>query len=301
MPSLTLDPSPQPRPRPPRCATGVGRPYRAEIVATARVLVEGTTLPCREVAERIGIRRETVDRWVRRFGWRRPDGEPRQAAPSLVAVPGVPGRHPGRYGAERREAARGLVENTRLSWERIGLQLGIAPCTLWRWRRRYRWTRPPGPDPKPPFHARSRTRRGRPYAADALGNAQRLVTASRLSQATIAVKVGVSGGTLSNWIARRGWTRPPDVTASRSGAVARRAGRTGTTGARRTRSCPPEIVAAAGELFPQTNLPAALIAARVGINKNTVWLWAKTHGWTRPRDLPDPHGLVRRRRRRAGA
>jgi hypothetical protein len=60
----------------------------------------------------------------------------------------------------------------------------------------------------------------------------------------------------------------------------------------------PAVVAAARALFVMTELPTRIIAARVGAPPERVAFWAKRDGWTRPRDMPDPHGRVRGRTRR---
>lgn len=182
---------------------------------------------------------------------------------------------PRRYGPEVREAARARVEGTRDGLERIANELGLVRSTVLRWAKRSGWRRPappekvgPGGTVGPMFY-RSR-RFGRPYGGDAVGTARDLVTGSILPLHRIAARAGVSRATLCRWIVTRGWTRPS--------AVARR---------RRYRPpYPPEVVAEALELYRTTMLPAALIAARVKATPERVWYWARTAGWTRPKDRP---------------
>ncbi|WP_375458465.1 hypothetical protein [uncultured Enterovirga sp.] len=201
-----------------------------------------------------------------------------------------------RYGPEDREAARALVEGSRLGLERIGLALGIGAATLFRWKKRFRWRRPPAPARPGPMFFRAR-RRGRPYGGDAVSRARDLATGSLMSQAQIAAQAGVSQATVSNWIARRGWVRPEPKPGSRRFAASRRTAPTVTSGDRRGRAYSPDTVAAARRLWEQTLLPSALIAARLRVTAVTVALWARRKGWTRPRDLPDAHGRYPGRRR----
>ncbi len=221
----------------------------------------------------------------------------RPAARVGVDVPrGQPSR--GRYGKAEHEAARALIEGSRLGLERIGLRLGIGTATLFRWRKRFGWSRPAPPDRPGPHFVRYRRLRGRPYAADAVGTARDLATGTLLSQARIAARAGVSQATVSNWITRRGWVRPRAKPASHRFAASRRTAPIATTGDRRGRAYDPQVVAAARELYQQTELSTALIAARVKVSAVTMARWAKRKGWTRPRDQLDPHGRLPRRRGR---
>ena len=167
--------------------------------------------------------------------------------------------------------------------ERIGLELGIARWTLVRWRKRFGWERPAPPDKVGPANFRSR-RLGRPYGGDAVGTARSLVTGSALPMGRVAARAGVSRATLYRWMKRPGWTR--------DGAG---------PGGRYREPYGPAVVAAARELYETTGRSTALIAARVGAPRERVTHWARTKGWTRPRDDPDPHGRfrVRRVRRRS--
>lgn len=187
---------------------------------------------------------------------------------------------PHRYPLALREAARALVEGSRDGMERIAGELGIHRYTLHRWTKRFGWVRPAAPARTGPDFYRAR-RLGRPYAADAVGTARTLVTASKLPAHRIAAQAGISRATLYRWMRRPGWERPPAVRAR----------------ARPYRApYPPEIVARAGELYRTTRLSTRFIAARVKATAERVRHWAKAGGWTRPRDLPDPDGRVRRRR-----
>lgn len=337
-----------------RSPTGRGRPYPAGIVAAVRALVEGTDLRFDEIAGRTGVGEETVGRWARRGGWRRPGGggagrtprnlsghnvPPRPHA-EVLACPAKPAGEPrstrgrracfetppgclpeapqhdavdeaadrgqpprGRYGAAEHEAARALIEGSRLGLERIGLRLGIGTATLFRWKKRFRWSRPAPPDRSGPYFYRYRRLRGRPYATDAVETARQLAITTLLPQARIAARAGVSQATVSNWITRRGWIRPKAKPTSHRFAASRRTAPVAATGDRRGRGYDPQVVAAARELYQQTELSTVIIGARVKVSAVTVARWAKLKGWTRPRDLPDPHGRPPRRRgrtRRAG-
>jgi len=194
------------------------------------------------------------------------------------------GTRPFRYGPEVVEAARVRVEGSRDGLERIAIELGIARWTLARWKKRFGWRRPaaaacPG-RARPEFY-RSR-RLGRPYGGDAAGTARDLLARSNLPAARIAAQAGISRATLYRWMKRPGWTlREP------------------APGARRYRPpYGPDIVGAARELFQTTELPVAFIAARVKATPERIGHWARRHGWTRPRAQPDPHGRIRKGRRR---
>lgn len=189
-------------------------------------------------------------------------------------------RRPYRYGPELREAARVRIEGSRDGMERIGLELGVARWTLVRWRKRYGWRRPSAPRKVGPDFFRSK-RFGRPYRADAVGTARDLVMGSTLPVPRIAARAGVCRGTVHRWMKLRGWTRPQGV----------------PTDAYRP-PYGPEVVAAARELYQTTALPRAFIAARVKATPERVGHWARSKGWTRARDMPDPHGRVARRRGR---
>ena len=220
---------------------------------------------------------------------------PRHDAADKAADRGRPRHAP--YGAAEHEAARALIEGSRLGLERIGLQLGIGTATLFRWKKRFRWTRPAPPDRPGPHHYRYRRLRGRPYATDAVETARQLVITTLLPQARIAARAGVTQATVSNWIRRRGWTRPKAKPTSHRFAASRRTAPTVASGDRRGRGYDPQVVAAARELYEQTQLSTVIIAARVKVSAVTVARWAKLKGWTRPRDQPDPHGRLPRRRR----
>ncbi|MGA0595984.1 hypothetical protein [Enterovirga sp. CN4-39] len=306
-----------------------GRPYRAEVVEAVRALL-GTELRFAEIAARTGIGEATVGRWSRQFrfadgeGGRAPGslsagegrvarsanrgGEPLAACPPPSGAPRLPpppsgeekahveGRRRGRHPPETREAARKMVEGTQFGLERIALELGIGTATLARWVKRGRWARPPGPGHiRPP---RSRIRRGRPYLADGVELARDLATGTLLSQKRIAAQAGVSQATISNWIRKRGWTRPSPRPGRRRFAARARTAPLAETGSRRGKPYAPEIVAEARRLFVQTELPTLIIASRLWVTPVTVARWAREGGWTRPRDLPEPDGSRRRRRRR---
>jgi hypothetical protein len=190
-----------------------------------------------------------------------------------------------------------MVEGTRLGLERIGLELGIGTATLFRWTKRFRWQRPAAPDRPGPSHYRSRTRRGRPYMADAVETARDLATGSLLSQTRIAAQAGVTQATISIWIRKRGWTRPEPRPGSRRFAASVRTAPLAATGSRRGRPYAPEIAAEARLLFVQSELPTMVIAARLRVTPVTVARWARLGGWTRPHQNPLPDGTPARRRR----
>ncbi|MGA0598956.1 hypothetical protein [Enterovirga sp. CN4-39] len=279
-----------------------------------RGLVVEEGLSYREAAARSGLREGLVGEWARRLGWRRgergggfempppPPGRAREspspggggngAAPFASPPPqgeanqakpgggGARGTRPGRYPPELREAAGRMVEGSRAGMEWIAAVLGISVGTLHRWRKAAGWRRPDPPDKGGLHYYRSR-RWGRPYGGDAVGIARDLVTGSILPLRRIAAQAGISKATLCRWIVQRGWTRHPAV---------RNKGRRGPYG--------PAVMAAARDLYRQTELPVRNIAARVGASPGRVWHWAKAGGWTRPRDQEDPYGRIRRKRPR---
>jgi transposase-like protein len=282
------------------------RPYRPEVVEAVRALL-GTGLRFAEIAAQTGVGEATVGRWSRRFRFGAGEGGSADLAPvSSPAAAEQPEwgtrtrmgeeRRPGRYPPETREAARALVEGTRLGLERIGLELGIGPATLSRWVRRCRWQRPATAAHARP--ARYRVPRGRPYAGDAVEKVRDLVTGTLLSQKRIAAQAGVSQPTVSIWIRKRGSVRPSPKPWSRRFAASARAAPLAATGSRRGRPYAPETVAAARGWYEQTELSTVIIATRVRVTPVTVARWAKAGGWTRPRDIPNSDGSPARRPRR---
>jgi transposase len=202
-----------------------------------------------------------------------------------------------RYRPEDVEAARAAIEGSRTSLERIERELGISTATLARWKRRGRWRRPGHPDGRA-RPARYRIARGRPYAADLVEAVRVLAMGTELSHKTIAKRVGIAQATVSELVRRRNWARPPVRPGSPRSYASKRTAPVRAGGDRRGRPYAAETVAAARELFEQTRLPAAFIAARVQVGVDTVYRWKKAGGWTRPRDLPDPQGRYPTRRRR---
>ena len=302
-------------PPPPRNPTAPGRPYPAEVVAGVRGLVVAG-VSYREAAARAGPSVDTVGAWARLFGWRgatatgnpqrRHASEQPQAASrstrddsasfetpalrapqdddvgSLLSGPERCTRpRPRTYPPALREAARARVEGSRDGMERIATELGIHRYTLQRWRKRFGWVRPAAPAKRGPDFFRKR-RLGRPYAADAVGTARDLVLRSTLPAARIAARAGISRATLYRWMKRPGWTRHAVPAGSRPYRA----------------PYGPEVVAKARDLYCMTELPTSIIAARVKTTRERVRYWARTGGWTRPRDLPLPDGRVRTRRSR---
>lgn len=252
-------------------------PCPPETVEAARVLVEGTNLPMRVIAARVGLCRVTVGRLRTRHGWARP-------RPARVSLPG---RRGGGHAIvpEAVAAARALVEETRLPYRAIAAKTGISSTTLCRWRKRGRWQRPPGPDRggervRPP---RNRRGRGRPYAADAVGAARNLLTTTLLSQKAIARQVGICQAQISVWMRERGWERPAVRPSSRRFAAARRVGPLAETGDRRGRPYALQVRREARVLWELTRLPTALIGARLGVHPGTVARWSRAEAWERPR------------------
>ncbi|TDR93533.1 hypothetical protein [Enterovirga rhinocerotis] len=108
----------------------LGRPYGGDAVGTARDLVTGSTLPLRRVAERAGIGRATLYRWIARRGWVR----------NPAAAKGR--RRRGRYPPEVVAAARELVQTTGLSLAFIAARVGATPERVGYWMRTKGWGRP---------------------------------------------------------------------------------------------------------------------------------------------------------------
>lgn len=272
--------APSSAPPPLRPSTGRGRPYLAEIVAAARELYEGGELRCDEIAARIGLGPVTIARWARRLGWRRTGW--RQPGPEAATEVAAPRRPRGRYGPADHAAARARIEGSRDSLETIALELGITSPTLFRWKKQFGWRRPPSPPRPGPSYHRSRPL-GRPYAADAIGIAKRLVTQSLLSQEKIAAQAGISQQTVSDWMRKRGWTRPPVPPGSPRFAAGKRCGPLAETGNRRGRPYAPESRREARALWELTRLSTTLIAARCGVSRDAVARWARKEGWDGPR------------------
>lgn len=280
--------------RPP---TGRGRPHSPETVASVRALVEGTDLTYREIAGRHGIHPRTVASWSHAGGWRDAAGcRADLSAGEEAPAPSRPRLTRRGYDPETRARAYGLLTQTRLSLDRIARACGVSPVTLWRWGRDGGWTRPTRPKEVGPWPYRSRRLLGRPYGGGVREEARRLVTGTTLNQARIAAQLGVSQDTVSRWTRAGGWQRPGAYAVRL--AARRRTAPTARTGNLRNAPYAPEVVAAARELYEQTVLPTANIAARVKVSAVTVGLWARRNGWTRPRDMPDADGPVPRRRRR---
>ena len=338
-------------------ATGSGRPYPPDIVATVRTLIVDSGLSYREAAARSGLREDTVGRWARRFGWGRagvgvppvrhdersdaiqepsalaggpwvassasPPRNDDRVLPSGDAAPAAPeparrSRRP-RSGPAVHEAARLSVEACG-NVKRVARELGIGRATLYRWVKRFGWW--PGPRTRRapaigggkvggsgPLYYRSR-RFGRPYGGDAVGRVRDLVTGSDWSMRRIAATVGISYTTVRGWTTRRGWRRPSARRGSRRDAAERRAATIAAASDGTSRQAyPPAVGAAARELYCGTELPTRFVAARAGATRERVATWARTRGWTRPRDMPGPYDFdaegrvrpLRRRRRRRGA
>lgn len=308
----------------PREPSGDGRPDRRRKlrihparVAAIRTLVEATELPHREIARVVGVCPATVGALIRERGWSGPDGWARLSR-----------RHGRPYGPETVAAVRALVEGTALPYGEIARRTGVSSVIACRWRHREGWRRPaeaatatsPGPTGSREARRQARIRRrhenrvrqesevgfygrqkpprilfrtGQPYRADTIEAVWVLVVGTSLSNRMIAFRTGVSEYTVLHWTRKRGWQRPPAALARSA-----RARRTAPlAGSGRGRPYAPEVVAKARELYQTTELSRRMIAARAKVGLDTVGRWARKHGWTRPRTMPDPYGRVRRGRR----
>ena len=244
-----------------------------EAIEAARRLVETTTLPLREIAARVGMGRSGLSALKSRRGWRRP-------VPERVALRGQRG---GGHAIvpERVAEARGLLEETRLSFDAVAERTGISATTLCRWCKRGAWLRP-GMADRPARPVRYRRGRGTPYAAEAVGMARRLVTTSLQSQKQIARQVGVSQAQISVWIRERGWERPAAPPRSKRFAASARTGALATSGDRRGRPYDQQVRREARVLWELTRLSTALIGARLGAHPGTIARWAREESWERP-------------------
>src|SRR4051794_21670724 len=65
-----------PPPHAQRFRGGRGRRYVPDVVDRVRVLVEGSVFSLAEIAKRTNVGQTTVDRWMRRRGWQRPEQAP---------------------------------------------------------------------------------------------------------------------------------------------------------------------------------------------------------------------------------
>lgn len=171
----------------------------------ARARVEGTRDGMERIANELGIRRQTLHAWHRRFGWQRP-------APAVRLGPaGAPlprlyrSRRFGRpYGGDAVGTARDLVLGSHLSLRRIAVRVGIDLATLHRWKAKNGWTRPPAllarrPRPHPP------------YGADVIAEARELYCTTELSTRMIAARARTTRERVRFWARREGWTRLSDM------------------------------------------------------------------------------------------
>lgn len=201
-----------------RQAKGCGRPYRAEVVARAKTLMEGP-MPFGAIVAELGIGRTTLHRWWKRYGWVRPAGPvPRSG----------PGSGPGWRAAASRSRRRGrpihgdgvgavrdLVTGTLLSQAAISRRTGVSQERISAWMRQRGWTRPE-PQSARRFAASRRTgvlaaegdRRGRPYAPAVRSEARMLWQETLLPTALIGERLGVHAGTVARWAKAEAWVRP---------------------------------------------------------------------------------------------
>lgn len=286
------------------CLPAADRPDQGltpvQVVTEARALVEGTTLPMRVIAARVGLPRSTLSKLKRRHGWRRP-------FPARIALAGQRGGgHPivPAVMAEARTLLEGeSPDRVRLSFAAVSARTGASTTTLCRWCKRGGWRRPAAGSAAPVRPARYRRGRGRPYAADAVGVARRLVTTSLLPQAAIARTVGISQAQVSVWMREHGWVRPSVPSASKRFAAAARRGPLAQAGDRRGRPYAPEVRREARALWELTRLPTAIIGTRIGAHAVTVARWAKQEAWERPRGRAGARqlrGFFGAQRRQAG-
>jgi transposase len=189
---------------------GRGRRYVPDVVDRVRVLVEGSVFSLAEIAKRTNVGQTTVDRWMRRRGWQRPEQAP--LSTRLVAT-ARSGLGPGIAAAASRLAAVAarLAEadvaaadpETRERAGTIALQARRLAAHLGRID-----------DPNPPrlIYPPPR-RRDLPREAALVAEARHLVERTNLKQSEIARRLGVSKPTLIAWMQIGGWHRLADAPA----------------------------------------------------------------------------------------
>ena len=147
-PGALPKPRPDGRARPSRYRSGKGRPYAADTVAEAELLLTRTLLSQKAIADRMAVSQAWLGRIMRRRGWVRPEvpsWSKRWAAAKRTAVLRQEGDRRGRpYAPAVRREARILWEDSRLPTLLIAARLGVDASTIADWSRREAWTRPPG-------------------------------------------------------------------------------------------------------------------------------------------------------------
>jgi hypothetical protein len=84
------------------------------VVAAARQLVEGTTLPHKVIGARVGVDKGTISRWIEKHGWVRPPGASKSSRrPGARYVPVLVGR--------------ALSQRLRIQAERLVAEIEAAP------------------------------------------------------------------------------------------------------------------------------------------------------------------------------
>lgn len=132
--------------RPVRYRSMTGRPYAADAVGAAKLLLTQTLLSQAAIAARLGVGATWVFRLLRRTGWTRPAvprGSRRFSAFVRTAPVATNGDRRGRpYAPETVAAARELYEAAGFSTRFVAVRVGVSEATLQRWAREKGWRRP---------------------------------------------------------------------------------------------------------------------------------------------------------------
>jgi transcriptional regulator with XRE-family HTH domain len=181
-----------------------------DVVERVRVLVEGTIYSQAEIAARTGIGQSTVDRWMRRHGWQRPEMAPLSTKLVATARSGLGPRIAAAASRLASVAAR-LAEadvaaadpETRKRAGTVALQARRLAAHLGRLE---------DPDPPRLIYPPPR-RRDLPREAALVAEARDLVERTNLKQSDIARRLGLSKPTLIAWMQIGGWHRLADAPA----------------------------------------------------------------------------------------
>ena len=201
-----------------------GRPYRAEVVETVRALL-GTELRFAEIAARTGIGEATVGRWSRRFRFAAGEG----AVPSPSS--GGPSRHEVPPGVGGEQAAPPAISPARPP---PGLAYGRV---------------------RPPHKGE-----GGRHPPETREAARKMVEGTHLGLERIALELGIGRATLSRWVKRGRWSRPPGP-----GHI-----RPPRSRIRRGRPYLADGVELARDLTTGTLLSQKRIAAQAGVSQATI-------------------------------
>lgn len=202
----------------PRFKRFVGKPYVPDVIERVRVLVEGTALSQAAIAARTGIGATTVNTWIKRRRWTRPQDAarwPRAAALDRADL--------GRRFRLDFEIVQRLAEEAagRLEQEMDPKAVRRARDLAERARRAafVQDTHAPGRRGRlrvPPDDGFGLIRlstqppggQGQPYEDDVVAGARRLVETTTMGRDDIARQVGVCAMTISRWTRANGWVRP---------------------------------------------------------------------------------------------